>query len=69
MFAAIAANSYLILCNSLSALEHPPASDRPFDERLRMLLEFHRFLTGECARIFEYGLLAPAIRACDREED
>ena len=40
----------------------PPATDRPFEERLSALLSFHRFLTFEYARVLEHRLLAPAIK-------
>lgn len=45
----------------------PPASVRPFDDRLSELLAFHNFLRREYARILNRGLLAPAIRELRRE--
>ncbi len=39
----------------------PPSSARLFDERLPVLLAFHRFLQDEYARVLDRGLLAPAL--------
>lgn len=38
-----------------------PSSDRPFEDRLASLLEFHSFLSREYARVIRLRLLAPAI--------
>ncbi|SRR6266542_261046 len=47
----------------------PPATDRPFDERLTALLMFHQFLAREYARILDQQLLTPAIGALRREAE